>query len=322
MRETIFDNLVENEDDFTELFCNMLKFKEFKSIITKFFGINNKNVVFDTQYRTKNNGRPDFVISYDNGIEFIEAKVGNSKLTKNQPEGYINELLKMNEVNKKLYFLIPKNYYYINELKSRIKNMKASKITIEIRYWEKLFEYCKSNSIYKKNDVFFEYYMLLKTWFGYETVIFNKKEKNIMNENGKIMSKVGKWLESISSLLEQNGYNPTWSDGLNEIGIYIYKKEEYYGWIGVWFSLWEKNGDCFVYTISNKDKKKYFNNFINNYKFCKTYEERENDKPDGINISKYICFDDDIFNERNDEGIVFQKLLGILKILNLKIARE
>ena len=318
MRDTIFDNIIKNEDDFSELFCNMQRFNEFKSIIINFIGVKSKNIVFDTQFRTINNGRPDFVISYDNGIEFIEVKIGDRKLTKNQPEGYIKELLTRKEKNKKLYFIIPKNYYYSNELKNRIKNMEIFKIPIIIKYWEDFFEYCKKEKMYSKNNVFNEYYSLLKSWFGYETVIFSKKEKNIMNENSKIMCKAGKLLESISSLLEQNGYKPEWSNGLNEIGIYINKKDNYYGWIGIWFSLWEKTNDCFIYTISNKDKKKYYNNFINIYKKCKTYEERENDKPDGLTISKYICFDDDIFNEKNDESIVFNILLEILKNINKK----
>jgi hypothetical protein len=139
-----------------------------------------------------------------------------------------------------------------------------------------------------------------------------------MKENGKIMYKAGKWLESISSLLEQKGYKPGWSDGPNEIGIYIEKKEVFHGWIGIWFSLWENTGDCFIYTISNKDRKKYYNNFTNTYKNCKTFEIREDDKPEGKIIYKYICFDNDVFNGNNDESIIFNKLLEILNNINKK----
>jgi hypothetical protein len=135
---------------------------------------------------------------------------------------------------------------------------------------------------------------------------------------GQIMNKAGKWLESISSLLEQKSFKPKWSDGLNEIGISINKKDVYYGWIGIWFSLWEKTGDCFVYTLSNKDKKKFYNNFITQYKDCKIFEDREDDKPEGNIIYKYICFDDIIFSKSNDESIVFNELLKILKKINQK----
>jgi len=319
MRKTIFDKLIKNENDFTELFCNMTKFEDFKSLIISFLGIEkNKNPIFDTQYITKNNGRPDLVISFDDGIEFIEVKVDNRKLTKNQPEGYIKELLKRKEANKKLYFVIPKKYNYKEELNYRIKNTKKFKISIEIRYWEEFFEFCKNKNIYSKNNVLGEYYNLLKSWFGYETVIFSKKEKDIMNENGKVMYKAQKWLESISSLLIQNGYDPEWSKESNEIGLYINKKNNYYGWIGIWFPLWKDSGDCFVYTISDKDKPKFYNNFVNIYKKCKTYEDRENDKPDGVIIFKYISFDNYIFDNKNDESVVFKKLLEILKNLNIK----
>jgi hypothetical protein len=316
VRKTIFDKLVNDEDDFTELFCNMLKFKEFEAIISDYLGLKNKEVSVDSQYRTKKNGRPDLVISYDDGIEFIEVKVGDRKLTKNQPEGYIKELSAKNEQNKKLYFIIPKNYYYINDLKNRINQIKEIGIPIQIKYWEEFFEYCKLKKLYSRDKVFYEYYSLLKSWFGYETVHFTKEEQKVMKENGKIMHKAGKWLDSISSLLEQKGYAPEWSDGLYEIGIYINKKDIYYGWVGIWFSLWENTGDCFIYTISNKDKKKFYNNFINIYKNCKTYEEREDDKPEGITISKYVCFDDYVFNKNNDESIVFKELLEILNNIN------
>jgi len=92
MRHTIFDNLVNDEDDFTELLCNMVKFEEFGDILYDFFGIKNKEKYIETQYQTKKNGKPDLVIWYDDGIEFIEVKVGDRRLTKNQPEGYIREL--------------------------------------------------------------------------------------------------------------------------------------------------------------------------------------------------------------------------------------
>jgi hypothetical protein len=318
VRNTIFDKLVNDEDDFTELFCNMLKFKEFEVLISDYLGLKNKKVSVDTQYKTKKNGIPDLVISYDNGIEFIEVKVGDRRLTKNQPEGYIKELSVRKEQNKKLYFIIPKNYYYINELKNRIENVKEKGIPIIIKYWEDFFEYCKVKKINSKDKVFYEYYSLLKSWFGYETVFFTKEEKNIMNENGKIMNKAGTWLESISSLLEQNHFNPELSDQLGEIGISINKKDVYCGWIGIWFSLWEKTGDCFIYTISNKDKKKFYNNFINKYANCKEFKHREDDKPEGEIIFKYVCFDKDVFNETNDESVVFKKLQEILININKK----
>jgi hypothetical protein len=160
----------------------MLKFKEFEKIISGFIGIKSKEIYIATQYRTKINGRPDLVVSYDNGIEFIEVKVDDSKLTKNQPEGYIKELSGNNVQNKKLYFLIPKNYYYIKDLKNRIGNIKDKKITIKIKYWEEFFEYCKSERIYSNNKVLNEYYTLLKSRFGYETISFSKEERNIMNK--------------------------------------------------------------------------------------------------------------------------------------------
>jgi len=169
--------------------------------------------------------------------------------------------------------------------------------------------------ILKKDTILLEYYNLLKSWFGYETVVFNKEVLNIMKENGKILFKAINWLKSIYAFLERNGLNQHYSeDGLKEIGIYIHDKRDiYYGWIGIWFPLWEETGSIFIYTISDKNSKKYYTNFINKYKECKTYIEREDDSPDGKIIHKYICFDDDIFSKNYDSGKIGIKLLEILK---------
>jgi hypothetical protein len=310
MRDTIFDNLVNCENDFTELLCNMIKFKEFKNIFSDFIGIKCKDTNIETQYRTEKNGRPDIVISYNDGdgIEFIEVKVGNSKLTKNQPTGYIKELSGKEEKNKKLHFIIPRNYYYIEELNSRIGKIKNSKELIEVKYWENFFDHCKQNKIFLKNKIFFEYYNLLKSWFGYENVKFNKGERNIMNKNGKTMAKAGEWFDYFDSYLDQNGFKLKASNGYFEIGGTIRNKKGNisYGWIGIWFPLWKEKGHCFTYMISNDDKKHY-NNFKNKYK-CYTYND-----PDEKTIYKYICFDDDLFEENCDNSIIFRKILDIIE---------
>lgn len=312
MRNSIFHNLVNNEDDFTELLCNMLKFKDFETIFSKFLGIESEKIYIETQYRTKKNGRPDLVISYDDGIAFIEVKVGDTKLTNNQPEGYIRGLSSKKEQNKKLYFIVPKNYYYQDDLENRITIIKERKIDIECKNWECFFEYCKEKRIYSRDKIFNEYYTLLKSWFGYETIFFAKEEQNIMKKNGEIMDKAGKFLACISSRLGQNGYKSKWSEGPNEIGFTINKKDVYYGWVGMWFPLWKDTGNCFIYSLSDKEGKKFYNNFVNIYNYSETYEERENDTPEGKTIYRYICFDDDIFKKNIDTNIIFNELVEIL----------
>jgi hypothetical protein len=319
MRKTVFDNIVNDENDFTELLCNMMKFKEFENTFSDFLGLNNKNIDVNTQYRTEKNGIPDLVITYNDGIVFVEVKIGNSRLTKNQPKGYIEELLDKQEKNKALYFLVPINYNYKDELENRIKKFKNPAISnIEPKYWEVFFYYCKQNKIFYKNKTLFEYYNLLKAWFGYEAVVFNKEEQNIMKRNIKKMSKVGKFLEGIYAQLMNKGYKLKTSEGLTEIGIFIYDKKKkgvYYGWIGIWFSLWEEKNDCLIYTIDNMSNKKYFNNFAKKYKYkgFKKYDPEDDDNPDEKTIHGYICFDDKIFKNKYNQEMISNEISTIIR---------
>jgi hypothetical protein len=321
MRENIFHKLVNDEDDFTELLCNMFRYKDFENIFLKYLKLDIKTKVFcETQFKTKNkqrNGRPDMVISCNNGIAFLEAKVTDSRLTKNQPEGYLKELKNKNEPTKRLYFLLPKNYKHLKELNERFDNIEHNEISINIKYWEKFFEYLKQEKFYLKSDLFNEYYNLLKNWFGYETIIFSIEEKKTMSNNINIMLKVGKWLESMRSHLETNGYSVSNSDGLLELGLYISNNiGKDYGWIGVWFELWEETGDCFIYTLSSNNDKKYFDNLSKLSDKCKLFDYHHDDTPDGKEIFKYICFDNLIFNKSIDENAIWQELSEILKNIN------
>jgi len=306
-RNTIFYNIVKNENDFTELLCNMTKFMEFKNILANFFGIKGNIRSIKTQLIDEEYGRPDLEIEFEDGFTIIEVKVRNSNLTKNQPAGYIKILKKRTEKVKKLFFLIPRYYSHEQELKDSINKVKNSKI-IEIKYWEWFFERCKDNNIYKINEIVSEYYNLLKSKFGYETVVFYKEEKNIMKESGKIMYKVGILLSILNSQLEDE-FKIDSSGDFNEIGMAIKDKNNdkiNYGWFGISFQLWEETGDCLIYEMSgDKHNKKYYDSFKN--KFKKTYKIYKESR-------MYIRFDDYIRNENSDiiSNKITKKLLEII----------
>jgi len=339
-RNTIFDNLVKNENNFTELLCNMMRFNKFKKIFLEYLGSNNNDIFIETQRKSDKNGKPDLFIKYEDGYEIIEVKTQNSGLTRNQPKGYIKELIEKDVTTKKLHFLIPKNYSHLEKLKNKIENVKEKgkllfnknkgyysvtynydkekdkKITIEIKSWEDFFEYCKGKYIiFKSNKILLEYYNLLKSWFGYETIIIQKGEKNIMKKKLEKLSKVFDILDSIYCLLKKHKELKLESNkSFDQIGFNIIDKNKkiFYGWIGIWFPLLKENDHIFIYTPNNEDKK-IKNNFLKIYKNeCKVYKDQYDDNKE----YKYICFDNDIFNKNKSSDIIGEKILDIIKNAN------
>jgi hypothetical protein len=317
MRDNLFDKIVNNENDFTELLCNMFKYEDFKKIFTGFIGINtNYKVSVETQFKTHNrqkNGRPDIAVYYEDAIIFIESKIGNTKLTKNQPEGYIEELKLQKESYKELIFLIPGKYAHRSELDGRIARCELSGIKFSIKTWEEFFEYIKTGKIYLENIVINEYYNLLKSRFGYEIVSFSGEELEMMKENARVMIKSHALLKSIGAQLTHDMYSVTHANTSSEIGIFISdEKGADLGWFGVWFSLCEKTGDCFVYTLAESGSKKYFNNLNKISREVKLYEFPTDSVRNGREIYKYVCFDDILCNKTGEENSVFIELKGIL----------
>jgi len=211
MRDNIFNNLVKDEDSFTELLCNMFKYDYFRYVFFDYIGIDNREIFeYDTQYRTGNlqkNGRPDIVIFSEQDFIFIEIKVGDTPLTRNQPKGYIKELSYKKIEHKKLFFIIPRKYKFEQVLINRFIKYKINNISTEILYWEDFFEFLKKNSIFKINDFCAEYYNLIKNWYGYENNIFFNKENKKMDklEIGKFVSRIDNLVNTIGDLLSKDG---------------------------------------------------------------------------------------------------------------------
>ena len=262
-RNNLFQNIVNDENSFTELLCNLLNMNyiQFKEIFFEFLGIKNpEKYEFDTQYRTEKgqkNGRPDLFISSDDDIIFIEIKTNNTGLTKNQPKGYLKELGKLDFKNKYLYFIVPKYYSHIDELNDKLLKYKTdSKIHTDKLFWDNFFEHSrKSFSSEKTNDILSEFFQLLKDWFGYNHINLPRKGEIDMNvkEFGKLLLDFEKTVCNIENLISSNGFKTKrYKCNGGEIGFDIYdKKGEYIGSFEIWTELWAKNGDIFVFITEN-----------------------------------------------------------------------
>jgi len=266
--ENIFFNIVRNETSLTEVFCNLMYYKSFRNHFINYvkqqnsnFNINPTNVVFEnfeterdfgedfdntTNEKDKKIGRGDLILSVDDRIFIFEFKIETTtKLTKNQPNGYLKYLEKENQPKDNLYFILPKDYTHKNQLNNIINDT-------NIFYWEDFIESLKSNGLTDIpyiNDFckVLDYY-----WFYYETFEFNTYESNIIN-NTEEVSMSNKTIPTIMmTLFEKIGIIE--DKFKNKSQSNQYKDNIQYGfflkddtkkdilWFGVDYKFWEKSG--------------------------------------------------------------------------------
>jgi hypothetical protein len=259
VRNNLFQNIVNDENSFTELLCNLsnIEYLQFKEKFFKFLGIKNpEEYDFDTQYRTdkkQNNGRPDLIISSDETIFFIENKINNARLTKNQPKGYLKELAQTNYKEKNLYFIIPKYYSHKDELNAKLKNFnKGSKICTKIFFWDDFFEKYKKEDFSKTNNILSYFFQLIREWFGYDHITLPSKGDIEMNvkEFGKQLLKFEHTIRIVERLIS-NGYKTKSLKINGEFGFRISKKDNILGYFEIWTELWAAKGDIFVFIPEN-----------------------------------------------------------------------
>ena len=286
--ENIFYNIVKNETSLTEVFCNLMMYKSFRNTFLEFVKnqnlIDNKDKVKFEYFQTEKDfgkvfnenineedkkiGRGDLILDV-NGWEYIfELKIEiTTKLTLNQPKGYINYLKNKKQSEKDLFFILPKNYRHINQL---------SEVEDNLRYWEDFISLLKIKGI---DDVVYikDFIDILNyRWFYHEEFSFTENEKNIisnirkvtMTEHTlpKIMMDLTHKVDLIAAQLKQtDGFKL--KESKDEFGFGIFINETL--WFGIEYKLWEESGnplsigidesnDTYVKILQNK----YENNLI------------------------------------------------------------
>jgi hypothetical protein len=275
---TIFDNLVYNENSFTELFKNLMRFKvfrrEFLSLIDYDFSTENFEFENFTTQRTTSNGRPDLVISTEMTEIFVEIKVWDTVLTNNQPTGYIKELESSNKSNKILILLSPSNYKFLSEYEIK-KKESASNVFTQTIFWTDIIDKFDQEEIHDGNPIFHEYRELLREWFEPRKVKIDNKFLEIMY-NVNVPDSLIKLSEFISQLkieLQKRNVDITCNKTniLSEFGFYCDKKDSYSLFIGEWFEYWSAKGTPLCITIhsSHEEIKNRFTELCELYKFKK-----------------------------------------------------
>ena len=185
--ENIFFGLVRSENAMTELFCNFLRFKAFRdAFLSLFLEKDVMNCVSFSNCSTQNplpedRGTPDLAINDDSNFNIlIEVKTGNTPLTHNQPESYLEYLKDEQQNSKWMIFLVPKDYRYLTELESKIdaflsQHSKAG-INTKILFWQHVIQIIKERELSILSSYFSEFYKFLKGWYQLKTINFNNAE--------------------------------------------------------------------------------------------------------------------------------------------------
>ena len=290
----IFENLVKDENTFTQLTYNLLKFKSFRDIFIEFI-IANYLIAdsiefndFDTQYSIGKNGRPDLAIVNSEIEILIEIKIYDTKRTKNQPLNYLNHLnSKADKKKTAIIFIVPKDYYdeYACDLSYKDFDIKYPKNSILKRfvYWEDLKLLLDRKEIEQISPIFKEYNILLKQWFSYSNTIFTFKDLQIMftSEIPTVLNKITDLVIEIKAELNKRGFNlkDRYGKFFEEHGFYLQNsKSENILFFGCWLDFWTDTSFPIVLNIES-DGSSFDEAFIKicneknlNYMFYQTAE--------------------------------------------------
>ena len=105
---TIFDGAITNENSFTELFKNFLRYRSFRQSFLNLIRLSfDRDKVdhdcFDTQFNISKFGRPDLVLTTSHTEILFEIKVYNTALTANQPLAYYDYLKNTSTAKNKAF---------------------------------------------------------------------------------------------------------------------------------------------------------------------------------------------------------------------------
>jgi hypothetical protein len=241
----IFINTIQNENCFTELFTNLLKYDDFRTEILSLI-IDNRNILesveyenITTQKRLENIGQPDIRLCNDKIDIIFEIKVSsNRELTGKQKDDYIQHLADKTKI-KKIVFIVPQNYKRDN-----IPQQDTAIIT-----WELIINKLECLPFIETSNnnipaiIKDEYLDFLKDWFS--IITFDLQTLQLMNnkEIPKALENFYALVDIVKRELAQLNPNLQLSTSMskNDYGIGI-KSNNFTIYFGLWFYCWWKTG--------------------------------------------------------------------------------
>lgn len=273
---SIFQDVVSEENKFTELFRNYLKFDSFRlEFLNLIEGDFQKELIrfasFDTQFSIKKHGQPDIVCSAEDVEILFEIKITpHTTLTDKQPKSYLQYLNRHSNANyKALILIIPCNYLFEDEYEKRVmdffnKNQKTNIITQTI-YWEAIIEKIEKAKYTISNPIVNEYQKYLKSWFSlYPTIfthqhidtMFNKKFPSSLSNLFNIIENICRDLKNKKYIVNpKRGINyEEWDEYDFEYGFYIPLPSANTFWFGMWMNHWQKTACPLSFGINYETK--------------------------------------------------------------------
>ena len=312
----ILYNVLNQEVVFEEYFCNLLQIQEFRNLFLLFVKIDNSKICyhnFNTEVSLKEKcGRADLYLNFDNQKYIFEIKNKcNTNLTDNQPKNYLKHL---DNKNQNLFFIIPRQYKHIGEIKKRWQD-ENNYIHIEkqILFWEDFIESLKKSKIYDKYIEIKMFYDFCLYWFNLETIKFSKDEQIILKKgylmndfNNKSIPKV---LQKLEEIVDNIGTYCNLKIDNEVIGGYTYSLtvNQYIVYFGISYNLWDEIGIPISIEIQNinSDYQEFELN-LNNVKLKpKIYKETaKTDRQFSLYVNLNYKVDDDFFQENTIKTIL------------------
>jgi len=311
----ILYNVLNQEVIFEEYFCNLLQIQEFKELFLLFAKIDNSKICyhnFNTEVQLKGQyGRADLYLNFDNQEYIFEIKNKcNTNLTDNQPKNYLKHL---DNKNQNLFFIIPRQYKHIDEIKKRWKDKtNYNNVEKQILFWEDFIKNLKKSKIYDKYTEVKIFYDFCLYWFNLETVKFSKDEQ-IALKKGYLMSdfknkSIPKVLQKLEEIIDNVGANCNLKVDNETIGYsYSIIVNNYIVYFGINYDLWDEIGMPIIIEIQNinSDYQEFELN-LNNIKLKpKIYEETaKTDRQFSLYVDLDYKVDDDFFQENTIKTIL------------------
>ncbi len=336
--ENIFYNLIKNETSLTEVFCNFMKYENFRNLFIDMINekIKNKeNVIdksilkfqdFDTEVALNNqkHGRIDLQLKINaHKIYLFEIKIETyTNLTDNQPKGYLDYLEELELEIENLFFILPKRYFYLNKIKNH-----------NIIYWEDILKQIRKLELHKENIFINEFCNILDyKWFYFEKIEFTENELGLifkykvgedseMFENSSVPSLINKLCQIIVDTKVEHVKKDKDS---------IWQRCDYFGyflenskyeisdkltiWFGIDYNIWEVENHPIIIQIEKKKQAEKENIKLENFLKDKiNYNKFIYENGD---IIFYIPLEKEIF-EKEDKNITEELTDKIHQVINL-----
>lgn len=279
--ESIFFNLVTEENSATELLCNLMRFTAFRRavlgrLISPDIATDIHYEDIDTQNRALGCGQPDLVVQNNRLCALVEVKVRPDQgCTDNQPDKYFERLVRVEGgVERWLVFLVPRTWKYYRETLERLNALRCTNggevVNVAIVSWEEILEVIRDGDLTLLSPIIAEFHQLMSGWFSPRIIRFSLEEARVLFSQ-ETANAVIKLYGLVDEAKNRGPYKKSRMEpGGCDYGFYFQNANgNDVLWFGVWGEFWAKKGYplCFgVWEEWRQQVPKLVETFIDRYK--------------------------------------------------------